>query len=221
MDNIVKVVYFDEGSVTDLIQIINGGNMKTTTDFITDIETQMNAKGNANISVDSKGISKVFSFLSGINVEASASAGGSIARKKDKVVKNILENTMLTDFLFMLKQDSRRKHKKFTSIRIFENLELYPGNNTFSYIMLIAPYMNMIDGRLEIDSEKTLKIDLSKVQETMEHGRGYYEFIGIKDNKEIIFRFCFINHAYIFIIRNLELDILCQIYQKWNYHYTQ
>ena len=192
MGNFIKIIYFDESTVTDLIQIVNGGNMKTTTDFITDIESELKGNAEVGVSVDtnqSKGISKVFSFLSGINVEASADAGGNISRKKDKVVKNILENTILTDFLQMLKKDGKRKNQKFSAIKEFENLELYPGENSFSYIMLVAPYMNMIDGKMQLDGKERLQVDLSKVEETMEHGRGYYEFIGKQADKPIVFRF--------------------------------
>jgi len=192
----IKVIYFDESSVTDLLQIVNGGSMKTTTDFITDIQTEMHAGAGMDIQVntnEAKGITKVFSFLSGINVNANAGADAEISRKKDKVVKNILENTILTDFVKMILQDGKRKkdNQKFSSIQCFNNLELHPGKNTFAYLMLIAPYMNMMDGKLELDGKEKIQIDVSKIEETMIHGRGYYEFIGIHDNKEVVFRFNF------------------------------
>lgn len=190
----IKVIYFDESSVTDLLQIVNGGSMKTTTDFITDIQSEMHAEVGADVSInmnESKGISKVFSFLSGINVNMNAGVDAEVSRKKDKIVKNILENTILTDFVKMIQQDGKRKkeNQKFAGIHCFENLELYPGKNTFSYLMLIAPYMNMMDGKLELDGKEKLQIDVSKIEETMKHGRGYYEFIGMRDGRKVVFRF--------------------------------
>lgn len=95
----IKVIYFDESSVTDLLQIVNGGSMKTTTDFITDIQTEMHAGAGMDVEIntnEAKGITKVFSFLSGINVNANAGADAEISRKKDKVVKNQCHLVRLT-----------------------------------------------------------------------------------------------------------------------------
>lgn len=55
--------------------------------------------------------------------------------------------------------------------------------------MLIAPYLNMIDGQIQIDGGSPLKIDLAKMEQAIDKGRGFYEFVGIIDGKKIIFRF--------------------------------
>jgi len=50
----VKVIYFDESSVADYMQIISGGEFKKTTEFITSISTDMNAGVDIDAGVGTK-----------------------------------------------------------------------------------------------------------------------------------------------------------------------
>lgn len=66
-----------------------------------------------------------------------------------------------------------------------------PEVNSFSYIMLIAPYLSMINGELPIKTSDgdAMKIDITKIEEAIEKGRGYYEFVATIDGKDVILRF--------------------------------
>lgn len=191
----VKIMYFDESSVADFMQIIAGGEIKQTTELISDLNTATGAEADieAGISTDSKGLAKLFGFLSGANVNASAKANAGINYKQDKIVKNILENTLLADFINLLKNDQRRKpaNKRCNGIKIFKDLLVYPQLNSFSYFMLVAPFFSMIDGDVTLPSENgnNFKLDIAKIEEAIDKGRGYYEFIAKDDNEEIILRF--------------------------------
>ena len=57
--------------------------------------------------------------------------------------------------------------------------------------MLIAPFLSMIDGELPIKTgnSNAMKIDITKIGEAIEKGRGYYEFVSTIDGKDIILRF--------------------------------
>lgn len=63
--------------------------------------------------------------------------------------------------------------------------------NSFSYMMLIAPFLSMIDGELPIktDDGNVIKIDITKIGEAIEKGRGYYEFVSTIEGKDVILRF--------------------------------
>ena len=58
-------------------------------------------------------------------------------------------------------------------------------------MMLIAPYMSMINGQLPLTTNdgQAMQIDITKIEEAIEKGRGYYDFIADYDGKEIVLRF--------------------------------
>lgn len=192
--NFLKIIYFDESFVADFMQIIAGGELKKTTEFITEVNSDMGVNGGAEVSLNTEktGLSRIFSFLSGATINAEIGANASLSRKSDRVAKNILENTLLADFVALLDSDKRRtKNKRCAGIKIFSNVTVRPETDSFSYIMLIAPYLSMIDGNLPFytDDGEPMKIDITKIEEAIEKGRGYYEFIATIDGKDIVLRF--------------------------------
>ncbi len=191
----VKVIYFDESSVADYMQIISGGEFKKTTEFITSINTDIGANADAEVGggTASKGAPKLFSLLSGVTLNANAKGNVDINRKSEKVAKNILENTMLADFLDLLNKDEKKKEKNktCTSIKLFNKLTMYPEANSFSFLMLAAPFFTMLNGDVPIPDPdgNEFRLDISKIEEAIVRGRGYYEFIANPDGEEKIFRF--------------------------------
>ena len=192
--NFLKIIYFDESFVADFMQIIAGGELKKTTEFITEVNSDIegNAGADASIGTEKNGLSKVFSFLSGTTINVEAGVNANLSKKSDRIAKNILENTLLADFVALLDADKRRtKSKRCAGIKIFPNMTVRPEVNSFSYMMLIAPFLSMIDGELPIktDDGNAMKIDITKVGEAIERGRGYYEFVSTIDGKDVILRF--------------------------------
>lgn len=192
--NFLKIIYFDEAFVADFMQIIAGGELKKTTEFITEVNSDIegNAGADASIGTEKNGLSKVFSFLSGATINVEAGVNANLSKKSDRIAKNILENTLLADFIALLDADKRRtKNKRCAGIKIFPNMTVRPEVNSFSYMMLIAPFLGMIDGELPIktDDGNAMKIDITKVEEAIEKGRGYYEFVSTIDGKDVILRF--------------------------------
>ncbi len=55
--------------------------------------------------------------------------------------------------------------------------------------MLIAPYLNIINGELPLTTNDgdAMKIDITKIEEAIEKGRGYYEFVATFNGKKILF----------------------------------
>lgn len=193
-NNFLKVIYFDESFVADFMQIMAGGELKKTTEFISEVNSEMGAEVGVEGSVgtEKNGLSKIFSFLSGASINLEAGAHANVARKSDKIAKNIIENTLLADFIALLDADKRRtKNKRCTGIKIFPKVIVRPEVNSFSYMMLIAPFLSMIDGELPIqtDDGSAMKIDITKIEEAIEKGRGYYEFLATIEGQDIVLRF--------------------------------
>lgn len=193
-NNFLKIVYFDEAFVADFMQIIAGGELKKTTEFITEVNSGIEGSAGANgsIGTEKNALSKVFSFLSGATINAEAGMNVNLSKKSDRIAKNILENTLLADFIALLDADKRRtKNKRCSGIKIFSKVVVRPEVDSFSYIMLIAPFLSMIDGELPFKTKdgNAMKIDITKIEEAIEKGRGYYEFVATVDGKDIILRF--------------------------------
>jgi len=191
----IKVIYFDESSVADFIQIVAGGELKKTTEFITEVNTNAQVDVNAEAAIGnttSKGLPKLFDFL-GVRLGASVKAEGHGDASRSRIVKNILENTLLADFTDLIKSDEKKsdKNKLCKGVVLFKNTCVYPALNSFSFFMLAAPYLTMLDGDVPVQSSDgdVLNLDISKIEEAIQKGRGYYEFIANYKNEELVLRF--------------------------------
>ena len=201
-DNFLKIVYFDENFVADFLQIIAGGEMKKTTELMKELDWtfEAGADGEAGIGKEPKSLPKLLGILSGVSLKGEGRIGTDISKRTDRIVKSIIENTLLADFVDLIKSDSRRtKNPKCAGIEVFRKVPVRPEKNSFTFIMLIAPYINMIDGKVNIagtDSEP-FTLNITKIGEAVEQGRGYYEFIADTGKREVILRFnstAFRNH---------------------------
>lgn len=192
----VKVVYFDEGTAADYLQITSGGELKKTTELIADItgNAGIGVQAEANVNAKRKGLPTLFKALTGVGLEASLEGHAHADAKKEKIAKTILENTLLADFVELIESDSKKKkdeNKKHTAIKQFERIRLFPQANSFSYMMLMAPFFTMIEKKVPIigDNGESFTIDVSKIEAAISRGRGYYEFLAVLEGKETIFRF--------------------------------
>lgn len=63
-NNFLKVVYFDEAFVADFMQIIAGGELKKTTEFLTEVNSGIEGTADVEIGLgtEKNGLSKIFSF---------------------------------------------------------------------------------------------------------------------------------------------------------------
>ena len=213
----VKVIYFDEGTAADYMQITSGGELKKTTEFITDVtgDAGSEAKAEVNVNTKGKGLPTLFKALTGIGFEATVEGHAGVEAKKGKIAKTILENTLLADFVELIDTDSKKKkeeNKNHTAIKQFECVKLYPQVNSFTYFMLMAPFFTMIDGNVPIngDNGEKFTLDVSKIEAAISRGRGYYEFVTTINKKEVIFRFsstAFRNNYTLSDIPKMELSL--------------
>ena len=173
-----KIIYFDDGSVTDYIQMIEGGNLVKTTELL-------NAdKGNANVGTSadaSVGIGGIFKSLIGFSANAQVKSNLEASTQSESLVKTILQNTILTDFLDVANAENSR-------IAVFNNITIKVIQDSLGYIIMVSPYMKMLKGNeLIVNSE--LSLDMVKMDDSIRLAKGYFEFEGVKDGKSLILRF--------------------------------
>lgn len=188
MENtICKIVYFDEDSVTDYVQIIAGGELEKTTQLLK--ETDKNA--GTDVSASGKaGISGVFKALLGLEAQASAEASMGVTLNTNKMAKNIVKNTILTDFLGILNEETQNRKGKISqgSIKKFEGYTISVEKDSLSHIVMVSPYLSMLKGGSSIPAGE-FDIAVEKLDNALKSAKGYYEFVGTRGRSKVVLRF--------------------------------
>ena len=203
----VKIVYFDESFVSDYFQISSGGEMKRTVEVLQKLSAAANADASAEVDIGKqpKSLAGFLSILSGISLKIGGKASGEIEKQTERITKSVIENTLLADFVDLISKENGKN-----GIKVFSKLPVRPERNTFTFFMLMAPYINMMDGKVALSDNDNvpLQIDVTKIGEAIEQGRGYYEFIGLESDHEVILRFnitAFRNHYTMSDLPKMEL----------------
>lgn len=189
MEKICKVVYFDEESITDYVQIVAGGELTNTMELLNsrDVreEQSANVSGNA-------GIGGVFKALLGWEATAAGEVSGGLSFNRNKIARNIIKNTILTDFLKTLEDVNELGKGKARlprgTIKKFKGYKLKVEKNSLSYMVMVSPYLSMLKEESSIPAGK-FDIAVDKVDNVLKKAKGYYEFLGIKGRGRIILRF--------------------------------
>ncbi len=189
MDNaICKIVYFDDESITDFVQIAAGGELQRTTELLNSRE----GKEKQSVGVGGKvGIGGVFKALLGWEANASADVSAELGFSSNKMVTNIVKNTILTDFLKLIETDSKSKGSSYTAkgkIKKFAGYTISAEKDSLSYIVMVSPYLSMLRAGSSIPAGE-FNIAIDKLDSALKKAKGYYEFVGTKNKSKIILRF--------------------------------
>lgn len=169
VNKLSKVIYFDENSATDYVQIIEGGELAQTTELLSVGGTSGDTEIGTKVSF---GFGKLFRSLVGLDASASIEANLRANFQDEKLVKNILQNTILTDFLNIV-EGNLKSDTKTTGIQLIEDYKIEVIENTLSYIIMFSSFMTMF-----------------KDGSSIKMAKGYFEFIGNhKEKPQIVLRF--------------------------------
>lgn len=107
--SIIKVVYFDEESASDYLDISAGGKEAVTSEDVRERTNETHGKVEASL------ISKL-SWLPFLGASGELSAGAGISATGSSILNKTLSNTILTDYLALAREDDQIvKHR---SLRI-------------------------------------------------------------------------------------------------------
>ena len=177
MEKICKIVYFDEESVTDYVQIVAGGQLENTTELLKSRDAHEEQAAQANGKV---GISGVFKALLGLDVESSAEISAGMSFDSNRMVKNIVKNTILTDFLKTIEDTgdigkSKGKLPKGT-IKKFKGYKISAEKDSLSYIVMVSPYLRMLKSGSSISSGQ-FDIAIDNVENALRHAKGRSQIV--------------------------------------------
>lgn len=171
-----KIIYFDEGSVTDILLIEHGGQISS----IDEKKGTVSLKGEADVEV-SAGAST--GFLNIVKAAFNTKVSANVSNSKDTIATKTVTNTILTDFVAIKEKLVEKK-----IIEILEGYKVTSLKDSLTFMKMYAPYMKIFKEDSEaIDVLREL--DLQNVDEILSAAKGYYEMIAYKNQTEIVLRF--------------------------------
>lgn len=164
----IKIVYFDEESVSDLLDIVAGGKETSSKELskkrAAEIEAEASAKAAAKFNW--------LPFFGG-SAEASAAANASIIGHN--ILNKTLSNTILTDYL--------SKIGELKGVERLADLTVSARNGSAAYMKMYTPYFAM----LKLDE---VPVNLAELDNALLSAKGYYELLGQSaDGSKYILRF--------------------------------
>ncbi|MDU3192393.1 MAG: DUF6414 family protein, partial [Finegoldia magna] len=87
-----KIIYFDDESITDYLQLMSGGKLEKTTELLENASKDEKAGADAATKIGFGGLIKA---LLGWNAEVGVTASAGLSFNSEKMVKNIIKNTIL------------------------------------------------------------------------------------------------------------------------------
>ncbi|TJZ32235.1 hypothetical protein FA002_23960 [Priestia megaterium] len=172
-----KVIYFDESSALDILDIKNSGRSE-------EIMETMVKKANK-FSLDGKIGTGVLDFL---NLGPSINSKGGVSRNKSNILTTNLTNTILTSFLSLIEN----KESKSYGLEELKDYKLTILPDSAAFIKSIAPFIKVFKSSEEIsepsDPFSMNNIDLQSFDEVLLNAKGYYELVAInnEDAKKIV-----------------------------------
>lgn len=186
---ICKIVYFDEESTTDYVQIVAGGAMEKTEELLKSHANDAEASAKAGAKLGFNGIIKA---LIGLEATGEAGASGSISVQGSKIAKNIIKNTMLTDFLGIIEGEGSlgkaAAKSKRGAIKKFSGYSISVEPDSLSYMVMLAPYLGMLKTGSTIPAGD-FNFALEKMDSALKNAKGYYEFVATKGRSKVVLRF--------------------------------
>lgn len=201
-----KVVYFDETSAMDLLQIEKKGNFNKTVELVTSAEGGV--EGGAKVSVEAgkqSAMKLLFEKVTGASGTLEGSVGFNGSVQGERIAKTILENSLLYDFL-----DTVEFRKRKPLIDIVDGYKLSIEKDSMTYYAMIAPMTEMMEGNQLIDDASDITMAISKMNSGIRGTKGYFELVGENGIDTRVYRFnieSFKNNYRIQDLRKMNLTI--------------
>jgi Family of unknown function (DUF6414) len=155
--SLLKVVYFDEDSASDYLDIATGGREATSSEKVKTRSTTMRASVLAELKAK-------FNWLPGLfGASAKLQGGFDISSAGQSVLRKTISNTILTDYLARVEGDSR--------IKRLDGIDVVAPPESMAFLKMYTPYMT-------ITRTEQSGIDLAKLDEAFVAAKGYYELVG-------------------------------------------
>lgn len=169
---LTKIIYFDEDSAIDYINISDGGLI---------VKSSENTDKNSDkVDIDTTiGMESKFSFFDFFKANAKVEANAEMLQYGQKIVKSTLTNTILTDYIKKANNDNNTKK--------FYDFEITPIENSLTYWKMYTPYTKLFQDKFS--NTISPDIDVTKLDSVIDIVKGYYELKANKGDEIYILRF--------------------------------
>lgn len=157
----MKIVYFDEESVSDLLDIAAGGKETTSTDRSRERLAEVEA--NATVKAAAK-----FNWLPFFGGSAEAGTAASASALGRSILSKTLSNTILTDYLAKL--------DGLTGVERLEGLRVVALKESAAWMKMYTPYLAMM-------KSDELPVNIGALDAALVSAKGYYELLAEDDEK--------------------------------------
>ncbi|MBO0983654.1 DUF6414 family protein [Rathayibacter sp. SD072] len=165
---LVKIVYFDEESASDLLDITAGGKEASSKESARERTAEVEAKAGAKAAAK-------FNWLPFFGGSAEAGAAASATALGRSILNKTLSNTILTDYL--------GKVHELKGVERLEKFTISAPSDSAAYMKMFTPYLAM----LKIDE---LPVNLAELDKALLSAKGYYELLGQTPNgSKLVLRF--------------------------------
>jgi Family of unknown function (DUF6414) len=152
---VIKVVYFDEETASDYLDITSGGKQESTSEQVKERTKDTHAKVEA-------GLIAKLSWIPFLGGSADVSAGAGLSAAGRSILSKTLSNTILTDYLARIGRDKR--------IRQLRGFRVIAPPHSMAFMKMYTPYMVIM-------RSEDMPIDLSRIDEALGGAKGYYELV--------------------------------------------
>lgn len=177
-NDLVKVVYFDEDSALEYLDIKNEGRYLFNQENLEKYEKDKSNKNAANVGLVGKTLN-LFSFV-GLEAGVSTELQSKFSKSNNKLVNSTISNTILTDFLMQV-----RINEEIIEI---SGEEFRLSNNSFAYFKAISPLLKLFNKDFLNQNNEIQDIDILAIEEVLDMTKGYFEFLAKKDSEDVVLR---------------------------------
>ena len=169
-----KIIYFDESSAADMLDIKNGGSMLSKLES----NEESGTNGEASIGAKTKLLFKSWFFKAEADMKANLQSSFADTDYFNKTITN----TILSDTLYYFINEE--------GVAVsFNGYKVELVKNSIAYMQSISPYLGMIESNKGIEVSENMNISLNKIDATLKNSKGYYEVLAKKGKSKKIFRF--------------------------------
>ncbi|PCD04924.1 hypothetical protein CMV16_26345 [Peribacillus simplex] len=183
----IKVVYFDEASALDTLDQLNSGRLQQITKEMVDKANELSGSMEVEGKVGT-GLFSIFKIGFGMDTK------GQFSRKGSNILTTTITNTILTNFLRLLKE--QRKESTFEEL---QDYKLSIVQDTFTFFKTLTPFIkvysnsaDMIVVNPEQGNNNPLSennLDYSLLDDVIANAKGYYELLATNGAERKIVRF--------------------------------
>ncbi|EHV0691758.1 DUF6414 family protein [Listeria monocytogenes] len=175
-ETLKKIIYFDEKSAMDLLQIEKKGNFNKTIELITATDGKADGSVKVQGEIGKQGfLNKLFQHGIGLSASAGAELGIEGSVEGHRIATTILENSLLYDFLTTV--ESKRGKQL---LDISEGYKLIIDKSSMTYYATVAPIAEMLEGNQYLDDTSGISMAMSKMNTGIKSTKGYFDLIGKK-----------------------------------------